>query len=134
MNDKFSPAVYYMENNSDIIFTEFPDKLKVDLTKARELVAHRLDFTQNKKHFMIIDISNVSEVTTEAKEYLQRADSGLKNILGAAFIGTNPVSTMIANIFIKTPKDFQAKFFSNREDAFDWIHELKKKIVANIAD
>src|SRR5688500_18002884 len=118
MIEKYSPSVHYTENDSDIVFAEFPNNLKVDLVKAKEIVANRLGLMQDRKHFLVIDISNVREVTQDAKEFMQRGGMGLKNILGAAFIATNPVSALIANIFIKTPKDFEARFFSNKEEAF----------------
>jgi hypothetical protein len=124
-------TIYYTADCSDVIFAEFPANQKIDLNKAKEMVAHRLDLAQDKKHFIIVDISNVREVTKEAKEFLQRTESGLKDILGAAFIATNPVSALIANIFIKIPKGFDAKFFSNKSDAFSWIGDQRKKIVNN---
>lgn len=117
--------------SSDIFFADFPHGLKVDIAWAKKMVANRLDITQDKKHFLVIDMSNVKDITPEAKIFLQRNEFGLKNILGAAFIATNPVSTLIANIFIKTPKDFEAKCFTNKEDAFDWINEYRKKIMSN---
>ncbi|HMI66385.1 MAG TPA: hypothetical protein VK517_10135, partial [Cyclobacteriaceae bacterium] len=86
-----------------------------------------LDFLKDEKHYVIIDVSNVREITLEAKEYMQRPDPGQKNILGAAFVGTNPLSVLFANIFVKTRKTFQAKFFSNKVDAFDWIIEQRRK-------
>jgi hypothetical protein len=125
---------YASTDESDIVLVEFLPGLKVDLVKAKEMVASRLNLTQNKKHFVIIDISNVKEVSQEAKAFLQRHDSGLKDILGAAFIASNPVSTLIANIFIKGPKDFRAKFFSNKKDAFAWIYEHREQLNGRIRD
>ena len=110
------------EQNNDIVFVEFPDNSKVDLMSAQKIVAGRLDFTKHEKHYLIIDISNVRHVSTEAREFMQHADGGLQNILAAAFIATNPVSSLIANIFIKTPKNFEARFFANKEAAFEWIY------------
>lgn len=117
----------FTEEHSDIIFAEFPGNLKIDLAVAREIVANRLDFTKNTKHYVILDASNVREISSEAKEYMKRPDTGQKNILGIAFIATNPLSTLFANIFIKTQKNFQAKFFSNKDDALDWIIEQRRK-------
>jgi len=116
------------KKDSDIIFAEFPNNLKINLAVAKEIVANRLDFAKNKEHYVIIDVSNVREISTEAKEYMQRPDTGQKNVLGVAFLATNPVSALIANIFIKTQKDFQARFFSKKEDAVEWIMEYKKKV------
>jgi hypothetical protein len=116
------------EPDSDIVFAEFRPDLKVDLDEAREIVTNRLEFTRNRKHFLILDVSNVRQLTAEAKEFMQRPDAGLKNILGAAFTGGNPVAVLIANIFIKSPKDFQARFFTSREAAVSWIEHCKLKI------
>jgi hypothetical protein len=116
------------EEDNNIVFAEYPPNLKVDLAVAQELVENRLEFTQNKEHYAVIDISNVKQVTAKAKEYMQHPEGGLKNIAGAAFVANNPVSALIANIFIKTPKNFEAKFFSKKEDAVRWIKEgINKK-------
>ena len=113
---------------TDIIFVEFPVNLQVDLRAAREMVERRLSFAGNKKHFLILDMSNVRAVTAEAKKFLQAPEGGLKNILGAALIASNPVSALIANIFVKTPKDFDAKFFYNKEDALEWLYKQRQKL------
>lgn len=110
------------EASTDIVFVEFHDNLKVDLPSAREIVAKRLDFTDNKKHYLVIDISNVKQVSLEAKEFMQSPEGGLKNILAAAFVASNPVSALIANIFVKTPKDFESRFFSSKQNALEWIY------------
>jgi len=114
--------------SNDIIFMDFPDHLKVDLTSAREIVARRLEFTKNKKHYLVMDVSNVRQVSPEAKEFMQRPEAGLKNILGAALIASNPVSSLIANIFIKTPKNFEARFFSNKQLAMEWIYAHRQRL------
>jgi hypothetical protein len=125
--EKYPLVVCYAEKNSDIVFAEFPHNLRIDLTAAKEIVSNRLDFMKESKHYLIIDVSNVRDISTEAKEYMQQPDAGLKNILGAAFIATNPVSMLIATIFIKTQKDFPARYFTNKEDAFDWIVDCRTK-------
>jgi hypothetical protein len=56
----------------------------------------------------------------------QDLEIGLKNILGAAFIASNPVSTLLANIFTKT-SNIDSKFLRNEKDALSWIVELKRK-------
>ena len=118
---------YYSEKYNDILFAEFTDSVKIDLELAKQIVAGRLDFAKEKKHYLIIDVSNARQISTEAKEYLQRPDTGQKNVLGAAFIATNPVSALIAHIFIKTQKDFEAKCFTTEDEAFQWILKYRKK-------
>jgi hypothetical protein len=115
----------------DVIFGEFKDNLSVDLPIAKEIVADRLDFTENKKHYLIMDLSNVKQVSPHAKRYLKNPDAGIKNILGAALIASNPVSALIANIFVKMPKAFETKFFSNIDGALSWITEIRKKNISS---
>jgi len=121
-----NPSVVFSTSDNDVVFAECP-YLSVDLSVAKQIVADRLDFTNNKKHYLVIDISKVQNITAEAKKFLQHPEGGLKNILGAALIASNPVAALIANVFVKTPKDFQAKFFSNRKDAMEWIFTWKQK-------
>jgi hypothetical protein len=130
---KYSITLHADETKGDIIFAEFEDQLKIDLDLAKELVMQRLLFTQNRKHFVLIDLSNVKGITSDAKEFMQRRDTGLKDILAAAFIGGNPISNLIANIFIKTPKDFPSKFFHNRIDAFRWVQECKRDMERHLS-
>jgi len=126
--EKYPLVTCHTEENVDIIFADFRDNLNVDLAAATEIVANRLDFANGKKHYLIVDVSNVIKVSPEAKAFLQRNDDSLKNILGTAFIATNPVSAMIANIFVKTKKNFQARFFSKKEDALEWIIAYRQKM------
>lgn len=112
---------------ADIIFVEFSTNLQVDLKAAREIVAKRLSFAGNKKHYLVLDMSNVRAVTAEAKKFLQAPEGGLKNILGAALIASNPVSALIANIFVKTPKEFDAKFFYSKHDALEWVYKQRQR-------
>jgi hypothetical protein len=126
---KYKWSTFNTEDSDDIIFTEYNFSLKVNLSVAQELLANRLEFTENKNHYIIINISNAQEVTHEAKD-MQNPETGLKNILGAAFLASNPVSVLFANIFIKTRKSFPAKFISNQKDALKWIKELKASFEA----
>jgi hypothetical protein len=130
ITQQFPYVSYSREEDSDIIYAEFPSGIKVDISVARELVANRLDFSQNRKHYYVLDISNVKEITTDAKDFMQSPEGGLKNILGGAFIATNPISNLIANIFVKTRMNFHARVFLNKREALNWINEEKKKIIS----
>lgn len=117
-------------DDSDILFNEYAKDLNVDLETAKELVANRLDFAGNSKHYMIMEMSNIKQVSYEAKLFMQHAEGGLKNILGAAFVVSNPISELVSTIFVKTPKEFPAKLFLRKEDALNWIKQLKTKGVS----
>lgn len=116
-----------IEEDEDIVFVEYRHNLEVTLIYAKEIVLNRLEFTNHKAHYLVLDFSNVKSVSHEAKNYLLDPDSGTKNILGAAFIAGNPVSALIANIFIKPSKGFPSKFFSKKKDAVNWLKEVRGK-------
>jgi hypothetical protein len=122
-----TPEAVFRFIEPDIVLASFAHGTRVDLEMARQIVAQRLQLTNNKKHYLVADASNVLSITAEAKKFLQKPDNGLKNISGAALIASNPLSALIANIFIKTPADFITQFFSNERDALNWIRIQKTK-------
>ena len=124
---KYPLVTLSKEPDSDVVFMEYTKKLKVDLVIAKELVANRLDFTLGKKHYCIIDFSNINYFNHEAKTYMQSPEGGAKNIIAGAFISSNLVATVLAHIFIRKIKDVPTKFFSNKKDALQWIKELKNE-------
>jgi hypothetical protein len=117
-----------VDQSGSIVLMEVTTTQRIDLFEAREIVAARFEFTQNKKHYLVIDLSNVKQVSPEAKDYLQHAEGGLKNILASALVATNPVSALIANIFVKTTKEFEAKFFTDKNEAFAWINDIVNNV------
>lgn len=124
---KYPLVTYSREEGFDIVFAEFNNNLKIDLDVAKELVENRMEFTKNEKHYVVIDFSNIKHYTHEAKVYMRSPDMGAKNILGGAFIAHNPVSALLASIFIKTLKNVPAKFFFSKKEAIKWIYELRIK-------
>ena len=124
---KYPLVTFSKELGSDIIFAEYSKNLKVDLAMAQEIVNNRLDFTQNKNHYFIIDFSNINYFNQEAKAYMQSPEGGAKNVLAAAFMASNMVATLLANVFIRKIKDVPSKFFSNKKDALKWIKGLKNE-------
>jgi hypothetical protein len=112
---------------ADILFVEYEPDLKVDLAAAKEIVAQRLAFTKNKSHYVLIDITNVKEVTAEAKAYMQDPQGGLRGILGAAFLAHTPPGQLMAHIYTKTKADFPSRFFNDKEEALAWLKEIMAK-------
>lgn len=115
-----------MKPDDNILFFNYHENLNVDLSLAKELVANRLEFTKNEKHYLIQHISNVLDINYEAIQHLKNTDQGLKNILGLACVTSGAISAQIADMFIKHPKKFPSKIFNTEKEAIKWIHELKE--------
>jgi len=129
---EYTTMTCHLDTINNVIFAEFAPNLRVDIVKAKQMVTERIDLARGRTHYVIMDFSNVREVTPEAKEYLQRRDGGLKNILGAGFLANNLVSALIANIFIKSTTEFPTKFFSKKNDALQWIQKHQKNVLKKI--
>lgn len=115
-----------IEPENDILFSNYRKNVRVDLNTAKELVASRLEFTENKKHYHIFEFSNVQQITNEAIQYMQDENGGLKNIIAVAVVANNPISALIANALIQPSETLPARFFTKETDAEDWIKGLKK--------
>jgi hypothetical protein len=106
---------------SDIVFAEFPYPLDVNLAIAREIVACRMMFTENHPHYVIIDMTNIARVDADARDFMRHPEGGMKNIKAGALLASNPIAAIVANFFVKVPKDFPARFFYSRQDALNWL-------------
>jgi len=118
--------------DQDILFAQLNQFTRIDLGIANEIVCARLTVTNQKHHYLVADVSNARLLTAEAMDFMQSPEGGMKNLLGAAFIASNPVSALIANIFIKKQKEFPARFFSSRAAALAWIRECRQKHLASL--
>ena len=112
----------------NIIYISFKENSNIDIESIKDMINNRLDFTGNEEHFLIIDLINVKNVSGEAKTHAFTSEDGVKNVLGGAFIASNPVSKLIANVLIKTSDNVPTKIFLTSESALDWLSELRKNI------
>ncbi len=117
--------------DQDILFAQLNQLTRIDLGIANEIVMARVAVTNQRCHYLIADVSNARVITAEAMDFMQSPEGGLKNLLGAAFIASNPVAALIANIFVKRHKDFPARFFSSRAAALAWVRACRQKHLAN---
>jgi hypothetical protein len=125
---EFKTTTFWIEDDDDILFFKYATKLEIDLSIAKEIIASRLDYTNNRPMFTLIDFSNVKSTTKEARDYMNDPEGGLKGILGGAFLSNNAVATLFINLYLKINKpSVPAKFFTNREEALDWLMTIKSK-------
>ena len=123
---KYPLVTYSKESGSNIVYCEYNPKLKIDLLVARELTHYYHDFTANAPIFLIADFSGIEQISAEAKLYWESEETRITNLLGVAFIASNPVSALIANLFVKKPRAVPLKYFSDKRAALIWIKEMKE--------
>jgi hypothetical protein len=117
---------FWKEDNDDILFFKYSPQLEITFEIAKELVANRLEYTNGKSMYTLIDGSNIKSTTKEARDYMANPDGGLKGILAGAFLSSSVVTTVIINLYLSINKPpTPARFFSNKENAVKWLKELK---------
>lgn len=118
-------ATLWKEDDSDVIFASYAPKLDVTLDIAKELVENRMEFSEGKDHFVVIDFSNIKSVTKEARDYMNDPKGGLAGIRGGAFLSSNVVSTLLINLYLKINKPvIPSKFFTDRKEALKWLNGI----------
>jgi hypothetical protein len=125
---EYRTVTFWKERDDDIVFFKYSQMLEITLDVAREIVSSRLDYTQGKTVFTLIDFTNVKSVTKEARDYMNSLEGGLKGILGGAFLSNSVVATLFVNLYLKVSNPtIPAKFFTNREDAIQWLRKVKSE-------
>ena len=115
--------------DDDIILWNYAHQLEIDITIAKELVKTRLEYCHGKSVFALIDGTQIKSTTREARDYMNSPEGGLKGILGGAFLSKNPVATLSINLYLKINKpSVPAKFFTNKEDALQWLKRIKEEM------
>jgi hypothetical protein len=118
--------ISFWKEENDIVSFKYSPNLEITLSIAVELVKNRLEYTNGKSKFVLVDVNNIKSTTKEAREYMSDVNGGLKGILGGAFVSSNMLTTVIINLFLKINKpSVPARFFTDREDALIWLKRIK---------
>jgi len=98
----------------------------IDIEVARNGLAVRNKITNNKPSLVYSDCSLVSNVTSEARAFYA-SQIGMKTTIAFATLSPTAISKILATFFLSfnRPK-VPFKFFSTKEKAFKWLHEMGK--------
>ncbi len=127
-NYKEYKYVSFWKEADDIIAFNYSHDLNMNIEVAKDIVSSRLEYSDAKPMYSVIDLSNLKSVTKEAREYMSQPENGLKGILAGAFISNKPLTTVVINFFLVINKPaVPAKFFTNKEDALNWIMKIRQE-------
>ena len=125
-------TVWTEDQYPDLIFGIYSPRLEIDLDIARELIDNRLDFSNGRSMYVLIDFTNVKSVTKEARDFMNSPDGGLKGVLGGAFVSNNVVATMFVNLYLKVSNPvIPARFFTDRHEALRWLIKIRDEKTVN---
>lgn len=110
----------------DILFSNYKKQLVLDISIANQIVKDRVEFTEGKSYFILIDFTHLKSTTKEARDYMNSPEGGLTGLLGGAFLSNNVVATLFVNLYLKVNNPtIPAKFFTNKADAINWLKKMK---------
>ena len=124
---EYKTVSFWKEKDDDIVFFKYSPQLEINIDIAKEIVKSRLEYTEGKQVYTLIDFTNVKLVTKEGRDYMNASEGGLKGILGGAFLSNNLVTTLFINLYLSISKpSVPAKFFTRKDEALAWLQELKR--------
>jgi hypothetical protein len=123
---EYKTTSFWKEKDDDLIFFKYSPQLEINIDVAKEIVNSRLEYSENKPVYTLIDFTNVKSTTKEARDFMNSPEGGLKGILGGAFLSNSVVATLFINLYLKISKPVvPAHFFTDREEAINWLKKLK---------
>lgn len=116
----------YMEIRNGLLFAKFKTKV-VDLKLAKKIVELRLSFVEGETFPMLLDGSDVKDVTKEAREELSSKQANQLTI-ALAVVVRNPVTRVIANFFLRFQQpNYPFRLFNDIESAQAWLKQYQTK-------
>jgi hypothetical protein len=90
------------------------------------LIQTREEISNNKNQYWCSDATKIKSITKEARDYSEV--NGQKLIYANAVVINSHVTKFIFNSYIKLKKvNFPFKAFTKKEDAIEWLKQIKSE-------
>ena len=124
-NFETNSAFYFIQD--EILNLVYKKGISVDLDNVKENLKLRQSFQKGKKLLVLIDVTEVWDYSSDAKEFAASQDVADLSIAQAIIIGRSLPTIILANFYIKVnrPK-VPTKLFGSRESAIDWLEQFKE--------
>ena len=100
----------------------------IKLSDAQKLVQDRLDLTNYSVSFLFFDGTNVKSIDKETRDFFG-SSQGTYLVGGIAIYSNSKLATFLANFLVNVNLvryNFPIKVFSDKEEAIQWIKNIKK--------
>ncbi len=115
---KFEDGIFYMTYKTG----------PITLSVAKEIVSKRRELMKGEDIWALIDDANLRSIDRDARDYLS-SDEGIYGIRAGALLISSPFAKHLAKFFlmitVNKPK-IPTKVFSKRDEALQWLKELKE--------
>ncbi|QNF32241.1 hypothetical protein HUW51_05660 [Adhaeribacter swui] len=122
---KWKETVYVKMCIQDDICQAYFKPIKVlDLAIAKITVHDRIVFFRNKSYPCLFDVTQVNQITKEARDYM--AAEGNQLVVASAMLINSPMLRMIANFYmmVSKPKN-PTQLFTDKHRALEWLKPFR---------
>ena len=108
--------------------------VEIDFEKAKTYHSLVEYLTKSEKHSTVIDLSGISGITPEAREYLQKTSSDWGKTVAVALVTNTFTARILANFFLSVNKpSYPVKVFTDALDAQHWARNEYLKYTTRAA-
>jgi hypothetical protein len=128
MNFVHETEFYKFQFDGDIFYMTYKNG-PITLEIAKEIVSKRHELMNGREIWALIDDFNLRSIDRDARVYLSTPE-GIDGIRAGALLVSSHFAKHLANFFLKitvTKPIIPAKVFTDKTEALDWLHSLKKE-------
>ncbi len=109
-----------------ILYAEYAQDLKVTLEIAKECIAMRLRFTEDRFYPCLANVSGIVSTSKEAREYFA-SEEALRGFKALAILTHSTISKIIGNFYINFDKPgVPSKIFNSEKTALKWLKQFQE--------
>lgn len=124
MGRTLDTAAVHLEIENGILIGTYKPNVRITLKIAKEIVATRLEFLQNKSVPALVLNQGVIKMDKDARDYLS-SDEGVKGIKCAAILINSNFISYTVNFFLKVSKPkLIVKTFTDKKEALTWLSQF----------
>jgi hypothetical protein len=113
-------SVFFEIEDSILIATYHPH-VRISLKQAKEIVAERLAFIDNKAMPTLVLNQGIIKIDKDARDYLS-SDAGIAGIKCAAILVNSNFTSLTVTFFLKITKPkLLVKTFTEKKEALTWL-------------
>lgn len=124
IKESFESPYVTMWLDGNLMCARYAKNLHMTLEVAKSVVGARLFFTKGKSYPLLVDMTGIKSVTTEARKYM--ATVGVTWVTAGALITGSQLSKTIGSIFLAIDKPtVPTKIFTDEQKARLWLEQYK---------
>ncbi len=117
-----------------VLFARVYPDITIDIKRAKEYHSLVSYLSKNRAHCTVIDITNLKEMSSEARTHLQGISSEWGKTLAVALITNSFTAKVIGNFFLSVNKPtYPVKVFTDSLEAHLWARQQYRKRVSRKA-